>query len=312
MKFFHKSVDNKKLFDVIKRGDIEKFRNYKKRGIDINIRNEDRDTLLLVASRHGHLEIVKELIQAGVDVNICDKHGDTPLHLACCGGGVDNLALFLWQNGAKCDSRNTKGEIPLHHACMHGRTSLVSYLVMGCDINLQCNNGFTPLMRAALSHPQIVPLLLKARANPNVVNYFGNTALLLACRSGNLKVVEHLLKSGADSNLSNGDSPLQIAVNGNHTEIVELLINWSANRSFRNTLNQTEPDLARERQECVEYLDNENENESSSSLLQTPPPIARSDDNMSTEFSCESYLVKLDKKFPSMTPINGVVLEESF
>jgi ankyrin repeat protein len=53
---------------------------------------------------------------------------------------------------------------------------------------------------ARYCQPEIVEFLVKARADPNA-NAEGSTPLAFAARSGSLKVVEMLLKAGADVSL---------------------------------------------------------------------------------------------------------------
>lgn len=262
MKIFQKStVDKVKVFHAVSTGNLEKVRKYLKRGIpDINMHDDefDQNTLLIIASRSGYLQIIKELVQANADINTVNKHGETPLHVACNLGDIE-IVSFLWESRARCNICNKNGEIPLHYACKKGHASLVPYLVVGGDVNHQCIEGNTPLMWATYSTTLIVDLLLKARANPNIYNRKGRSALIWACRAGNIKVVELLLDEGADGNLidDHGNSSLHEAVAGNHADIVELLIKRSAaDPTQRNYFHQTPLDLARDRKlkDCIEVL----------------------------------------------------------
>ncbi|KAH7144601.1 ankyrin repeat-containing domain protein, partial [Dactylonectria estremocensis] len=72
----------------------------------------------------------------------------------------------------------------------------------------------------------IVQLLLKEGASPNIADFDGDTALLLASGRGHHKIVELLLQKGADPNIANtdGDTPLQLASGNGHQKVVELLI----------------------------------------------------------------------------------------
>ncbi|KAH6974890.1 hypothetical protein EDB80DRAFT_658877, partial [Ilyonectria destructans] len=47
---------------------------------DVNEQNNDRDTPLLLACRHGHFPLIVKLLSNGARANIANKYGETPLH----------------------------------------------------------------------------------------------------------------------------------------------------------------------------------------------------------------------------------------
>jgi ankyrin repeat protein len=75
--------------------------------------------------------------------------------------------------------------------------------------------------------PEIVKLLLEAGADVNTTVSDSWTALMEACREGNLPIVKHLLESGADVNAKNsiGSTALGVAEeHGAPREIIDLLL----------------------------------------------------------------------------------------
>ena len=61
--------------------------------------------------------------------------------------------------------------------------------------------GGTPLMAAVvLNDVKCVNILLKAGADVNKVDFYSDTALMWAPRTGHTKCLEILIKSGADVN----------------------------------------------------------------------------------------------------------------
>ena len=72
---------------------------------------------------------------------------------------------------------------------------------------------------------EIVKLLLKSGANPNIQNKDKNTALILASRYNRIENVRLLLENSADPNIKNKENKtaLTYASNNRHTEIVNLL-----------------------------------------------------------------------------------------
>ena len=77
------TLNSKQLVNAVLDGNFEKVQLLLKKGVDINSKDEDGDTALMIASSEGHLEIVKLLLlRKGADVNIKNNDGKTALDLA--------------------------------------------------------------------------------------------------------------------------------------------------------------------------------------------------------------------------------------
>jgi ankyrin repeat protein len=74
--------------------------------------------------------------------------------------------------------------------------------------------------------PDLVEVLLRSGANPNVKNRYGVTPLSVACENGNAVVVEALLKAGGDPNVAlvSGETPLMTAARTGNSGAVRLLL----------------------------------------------------------------------------------------
>ena len=64
-------------------------------GIDIDTKNSDGATSLILAAANGKDDIVKELINNGADVNITDNNGRTPQMWALQGGHQTTAQILL-------------------------------------------------------------------------------------------------------------------------------------------------------------------------------------------------------------------------
>jgi len=185
-------------------------------------------TPLLVASKKGRLETAMMLLEYGADVNYQDNNGMSPLHLAARRPS-DDLALLLLNYGANPNALDTSGNTPLHDASSHGHLPAIQLLFdYGANVDAPNELGWTPLQKAAEEgHHEVVELLLGHGANVNAQT--GDTALQLAAFYGRLQVVEVLLRSGADPHAptNEGETPLQLASKGKHTEIVRLLSKYT-------------------------------------------------------------------------------------
>src|SRR5580704_14499383 len=63
------------------------------------------------------------------------------------------------------------------------------------DVNKAYSNAITPLMLAVRKNsPEIVKFLLDNGADPNLVNYIGETATMMGLKGGSFKALSELLK----------------------------------------------------------------------------------------------------------------------
>ena len=100
----------------------------------------------------------------------------------------------------------------------------------GVDPNGRGDYGYTPLMLADTY--EIVALLLKKGAKPNLRNENGDTAITFAANVNRVKIVNLLIKYGADMNGGTGESALVIASMSGAKETVRLLLKHGADPNF--------------------------------------------------------------------------------
>ncbi|MBT4921824.1 MAG: ankyrin repeat domain-containing protein [Rickettsiales bacterium] len=185
---------------------------------------------LYMASRRGHVEIVKLLLAKGVDVKPSSRGGTTPLDAASIEGYAKIVELLL-ASGAEINPGIPGIEkTPLYLASQLGHVAVVKLLIRGgADANRADRGGATPLMMAAEEgHEEVVELLICGGAHINQTRIFDDvTPLHLASQLGHVAIVESLLVSQADINSvtsSSKETPLMMAAEKGHEEVVELLI----------------------------------------------------------------------------------------
>jgi ankyrin repeat protein len=103
------------------------------------------------------------------------------------------------------------------------------------DITAGVDSGSTPLLAAASEdHTKVLEFLLKKGANTELA-YLDITPLAIAAASGHTECVALLLKYGAKVNVQNaaGFTPLIDASRKGHTEVVRLLLQYGADPSLR-------------------------------------------------------------------------------
>lgn len=119
--------------------------------------------------------------------------------------------------------------------------------------SVELNVIVSPLICAAKdNNTKIVEVLLKHGADSNSIDIDGTTALMSAVRQRNSTMMKMLIKSGADINAqdNNGDSVLEYASNGSCSgdgeKIVKYLLQNGANRGIRNNQGKTPLDNLKE------------------------------------------------------------------
>ncbi|XP_067670151.1 serine/threonine-protein phosphatase 6 regulatory ankyrin repeat subunit A-like [Haliotis asinina] len=151
-----------------KLGDLDQVRNLSED--NLNRKDSDGRTGLMVAAYQGHRDVVELLVTEGADLTLVDKSGDTVLHAACRSGDISIVK------------------------CILSRDDL--------DVNSSDKSGMTPAMSAAYwGYVDIVKLLLRRGAKMQLVDDEGDTILHYACRGGHEDVVECIIT--ADTALVN-------------------------------------------------------------------------------------------------------------
>ena len=149
----------------------------------------ERDTLLHLACRNGHLNIAQYLIGElqCKPASYTTTSGTTLLHYACVYGHL-NITQYLIEvahcNPACCD---TSRITPLHLACRNGHIEIARYLINDCHCDPSCidHRGLTPLHLACiLNYVLIAKFILSiGQVNPLVEDQDGRTPLYYASRN---------------------------------------------------------------------------------------------------------------------------------
>ena len=183
------------LIEAVAKNDVKQVKLLLDKGADVNTKNKDGVTVLMMASVEGQVDVVKLLLDKGADVNAKNKDGVTALVVAIARGNVDAMRLIL-DKGADVNAKNKDGATPLVVAIVQGNVDAVRLLLeKGAEINAKYEGGATVLMIAAgVGQVEVVKLLLAKGADVNAKDKDGMTALNAASQKGHTKVLE-LLKA---------------------------------------------------------------------------------------------------------------------
>ncbi len=157
------------------------------------------DTRLADAAMTPDNEAVRALLQQRVDVNVPQADGTTPLHWAVRHDDLATTELLI-RAGANVKAATRFGVTPLELACTNGNAAIIEALLKaGEDANL-------------------------------VVSVAGDTALMLAARTGKTDAILTLLAHGADVNKANADgqTPLMWAAAAKNAKAVQMLLDHKA------------------------------------------------------------------------------------
>ena len=231
--------ENLSLFDLIKNGKIDLVKKKIESGADVNIKDNDGNSPLILASSEGCIEIVKLLIDHGVGVDVKNNNGDTSLYWAAEKGHSEIVKLLL-EHGADVNAKNKDRSTPLHWAsCNWRRAEIVKLLIdRGADVNAKDNNGSTPLFYGS---SEIIELLLEHGADVNAKNNYGTSTLYYASKEGHSEIVKLLLEHGADVEVKdvNGRNSLFWASRLGYAETVKLLLEHGADVNIKDKYGET-------------------------------------------------------------------------
>ncbi|XP_053877738.1 kinase D-interacting substrate of 220 kDa isoform X4 [Malaclemys terrapin pileata] len=200
---------------------------------DVDERNENGQTPLMLAAEQGNLEIVQELLRKGANCNLEDADNWTALISAAKEGYVDIVAELLNCN-VNLEHRDMGGWTALMWASYKGCTKVAELLLeKGANPNVtgQQYSIYPIIWAAGRGHSGIVHLLLQHGAKVNCSDKYGTTALIWAARKGHLECVKYLLQMGADVDQEGANSmtALIVAVKGGYTDSVKEILKRNPN-----------------------------------------------------------------------------------
>ena len=158
--------------------------------------HEGSGTALYAASRAGHTQILQMLLDQGsIDANYLPRY----LRLACLGGHVSTVRILL-ERGADANARDPVYGNALEEASFAGHDEIVQLLLdCGADVNAPGRSGYNALQEACCKeHDSIVQMLLDHGADVNARRENTGSSLQMALRGGHDHIVQMLLDRGVD------------------------------------------------------------------------------------------------------------------
>ena len=200
-------------------------------GADIEAKDDEGRSPLLLASCLGDLTIVTKLVNAGADVRATDAERHTSLYLATCFGHTDTVRYLVGLQ--EVDLHNHDNYTALHLAVQQKHADVVQVLIdAGADIETKTADGRSPLLVASISGElTVVTKLVEAGADVRATDAEGNACLIFAAHQGHTDVVRYLVglpEVDLNHQGSNNQTALYLAVGGKHSDVVQVLIDAGA------------------------------------------------------------------------------------
>ncbi|KAF2811736.1 ankyrin [Mytilinidion resinicola] len=213
------------------------------KGLDINAQgSRSGETALHDAARSGFVRTVQVLLEYGALTTIENYAGRTPAKSAKDAGKKAVLELLQVARKKeedegrirpvhKADTFSINSEIPLWMAVQqHSSDNLRERIARTsvAEINqISPDSGDTALHLAVTKNrPDVVGMLLDAGADPDILDTFDRTALILGCQNGNIAAVRRLVEHGADLNIAifRDEPAWEIAFKANWISITTYLL----------------------------------------------------------------------------------------
>jgi ankyrin repeat protein len=209
---------------AVRGDDLETAQLLIRAGANVKAANRYGITPLSLAATNGSPTLIEALVKAGADPNTALPDGETVLMTAARTGNPAALKVLLVQGANVHAKEASQGQTALMWAAAENNPAAVQVLVeSGADVNARSadlsypqfkwvvsgmvstslpRGGWTPLMYAARQNStEAARALADAKADLNLRDPEGSTALMIAIINAHFDLAAMLLEKGADPNV---------------------------------------------------------------------------------------------------------------
>jgi len=162
---------------------------------DINHRNKNGQTPLMIFCYLGEFEKVKAVISDGADLNLKSKNRKTCLHYAAFSGNTDLFSYLVQHHGMRINERDGMGCTPILDAIKTGNLSMVrSCVELGARLTFFLEGRSYLTFAILYGHADIAKYLIDLGLDRNKKDYKSLSPLDYALKSGKKEMIT-LMKS---------------------------------------------------------------------------------------------------------------------
>jgi ankyrin repeat protein len=242
-------VDKANLVYAAATNNAQSLKELIRRGIDLNVRDDREMTPLMIASQENNIDAINILLKAKADISSKTSTGATAMHFALSNQKKEAAELLL-KSGAPIFAKNDTGDDAFLLASRNGYLDIVKQALLNKP-QLEYKNaaGKTALfLSVEHAHAIIVEELLHAGANPNCVDNFGNTPLMVVGFQDydrdsqiNARIAQALIKAHADIEAKNkyGMPVVFLSLSGFSKGIFPVLLQHGVNVKSKDPMGRT-------------------------------------------------------------------------
>jgi ankyrin repeat protein len=189
-----------------------------------DLEDQEGETLLFKACRKGNLELAKLLIEEhDVDFNHEKSLGELPLHAAACSGNLELVRYLI-----NVYIRDSQGRTVLFDLASGGHLEILKSLIKDrkVDFKQEIQDAFWEVLVEECDFEKVKYLVSDYKADPNLKDTQGRTAISYALEYGDFEMVKYLIDDcKVDLNQQDIRDAFVLAVREGDLEIVKYLIN---------------------------------------------------------------------------------------
>jgi ankyrin repeat protein len=191
-------------------------------GVSLTAEDNDGWQPIHGACSNGHLEVVKWLAkQDGVSLMDQDQEDWQPIHYACDNGHLELVKWLADEGGVSLTAEDNGGWQPIHIACDNGHLEVAKWLAEQDGVSIDTS---IPCDNIPYDRARL------GHTNMPERKYKGWTPLHVAAEKNHADVVSWLLEAKADVNLKNlkGRTALHVACRNAHEGVLRALVHAGA------------------------------------------------------------------------------------